>query len=106
MKKFLFICSKNKHRSPTAEIIFSENPNLETRSGGLSDESPHVLDADDLEWADYIFVMTANHKNKLQDKFRNFLKDKKVIVLDISDEYDYMDPELIEILKKKVSKFV
>lgn len=106
MKKFLFICGKNQHRSPTAEIIFSENSNLETSSAGLSNESPHVVDADDLEWADYIFVMTANHSSRLMDKFHNFLKDKKVIVLDISDKYSYMDPELIEILKKKVSKFI
>ena len=106
MKKFLFVCGKNQHRSPTAEVIFSEDSRLDVRSAGLSDESPHVLDGDDLEWADYIFVMTQNHKSRLQDKFRNFLKNKKIINLNIPDSFSYMDPELVDLLKSKITPYI
>jgi predicted protein tyrosine phosphatase len=53
-------------------------------------------------WADIIFVMEKSHKNKLSKNFQPFLKDKKIICLDIPDKYEYMEPALIELLKHKV----
>lgn len=55
-----------------------------------------------IESADIIFVMEKVHKNKLSKKFQKFLKLKRVICLDIPDEYDYMDVDLINILNQKV----
>lgn len=46
--------------------------------------------------------MEQSHKRKLSQKFQPFLKNKRVICLDIPDEFEYMEPTLIEILKKKV----
>lgn len=106
MKKLLFICSKNQLRSPTAEVVFSEYPNLDVRSAGLSDESPHKVDSDDLEWAEYIFVMETAHKSKLQQKYRNYLRDRQIIVLDISDNFYFMQPSLVTILKTKVARYI
>lgn len=34
------------------------------------------------------------------------LDNKKVINLDIPDDYQYMDPELIEILKARVGEYI
>lgn len=71
------------------------NNNAETKIG-----------PDDIEWADYIFVMEQAHKKKLRKKFREHLKDQKVICLGIPDKYDYMDDELVKILSQRVPEFL
>ena len=106
MKRFLFICSQNKLRSPTAEQVFSHYPNIEVRSAGLNNDAVYHLSSEDLLWAEYIFVMEKAHKNKLQKKFKEFIKNQRIIVLDIPDEYEYMDPILIDELKRKVIKYI
>jgi predicted protein tyrosine phosphatase len=59
-----------------------------------------------VEWADIIFVMEQTHRNKVTSKFRQYLANKRVICLDIPDEYEYMDTELIRLLKAKVPPFL
>ena len=102
MKKLLFICSQNRLRSPTAEAIFSEYEGLEVASAGIDRTSEMPLSSEDLEWADLIFVMEKSHQRKLNQKFQPWLKGKRVICLDIPDDYQYMEPALIELLKSKV----
>ncbi|MEH2113786.1 low molecular weight protein tyrosine phosphatase family protein [Nostoc sp.] len=102
MKKLLFICSRNKLRSPTAEAVFSEYEGLETDSAGLDHSAEVPLSTEAIQWADIIFVMEKSHKNKLSKNFQPLLKDQRVICLDIPDEYEYMEPALIELLKQKV----
>ena len=106
MKKILFVCSQNKLRSPTAEAVFCEVPNWEVRSAGLNNNAEIPLGIYDIEWADYIFVMEKVHKKKVQQQYSAFLKDKKLICLDIPDNYGFMDPRLIQILKKVVPPYV
>lgn len=53
----LFICSRNRLRSPTAESIFAHWPNVDTDSAGLAPDADVPLTADQLEWAEVIFVM-------------------------------------------------
>ncbi|MEH1786218.1 low molecular weight protein tyrosine phosphatase family protein [Nostoc sp.] len=102
MKKLLFICSQNKLRSPTAEAVFSEYEGLETDSAGLDHYAEVPLSTEAIQWADIIFVMEKSHRNKLSKNFQPWLKDKRVICLDIPDDYEYMEPALIELLKQKV----
>ncbi|WP_414755729.1 low molecular weight protein tyrosine phosphatase family protein [Anabaena sp. CCY 9910] len=102
MKKILFICSQNRLRSPTAEVVFAEYEGLETDSAGLDHYAEVPVSSEAIEWADIIFVMERLHKQKLAKNFQPFLKNKRVICLDIPDEFEYMEPALIEILKKKV----
>lgn len=102
MKKLIFICSQNRLRSPTAEVVFSEYQGLETDSAGLDRQAEIPLSSEAIEWADIIFVMEKSHRNKLSRKFQPWLKNKRVICLDIPDEYEYMEPALVELLKKKV----
>jgi predicted protein tyrosine phosphatase len=106
MKKFLFICSQNKLRSPTAENIFSNNPSCDVRSAGVSSNAQHIVTSDDLEWADYIFAMEEIHKTKLVKNYKKFLKGKKIIVLNIPDKYGYMDQTLIKLLQNKMKKWI
>ena len=83
MKKALFLCSRNRRRSPTAEQIFSTWPNVETGSAGLAPDADVPLSVEQIEWADIIFVMEKAHRSKLSRRFRRALKGKRVICLDI-----------------------
>ena len=102
----LFICSRNQWRSPTAETVFRRYPNVQTRSAGTSPNARHTVSIDDIAWADKIFVMEQKHKSRLQVQFPRALQYKEMIVLDIPDDYRYMDEELIEILKESVEPYL
>ena len=104
MKRVLFICSQNRLRSPTAEQVFSSHPGLEVVSAGLNHDAENPLTSELLEWAEIIFVMEKAHRNKLSSKFRPYLNDKKIVCLDIPDEYEFMDPLLIRLLRAKVPR--
>ena len=104
--KLLFVCSRNKLRSPTAEAVFYEYKGMEVDSAGLDPKAEVCLSSEAILWADIIFVMEKSHKSKLAKKFQPWLKDKRVICLNIPDNYDYMEPALIELLIKKVSPFL
>jgi predicted protein tyrosine phosphatase len=106
MKKILFLCSKNKLRSPTAEVVFSNVEGWQVYSAGVSNDAEVHVNIEDIEWADFIFVMEKAHKKKLSSQFGRAIKDQKIICLDIPDDYEYMDEKLIEIFKLKVPKFV
>ena len=106
MKRILFICSQNKLRSPTAENIFSNDPDLEVASAGLDNDAKIKVTPELVEWADIIFVMEKNHKNRLQKKFKKHLDKQRVVCLGIPDEYDYMDQELINIFKNRIPKLL
>lgn len=106
MMHVLFLCSQNRLRSPTAERIFSTREGIEVESAGLDKNAENEITPDQIIWSDIIFVMEKAHKNKLAKKYKNFITGKRIICLDISDDYDYMDPKLISILKAKVERFL
>ena len=47
--------------------------------------------------------MEEKHKSRLVAEFSRLLDGKTIHVLDIPDEYKYMDPELVEQLEQSVS---
>jgi len=104
--KILFLCSRNKWRSLTAEKIFNGVNGHEVRSAGTENNARIKVTSGHIGWADIIFVMEKKHLRRIQEKFRDILRDKKVIILDISDDYSFMDEELIEILKFRVSEYI
>jgi predicted protein tyrosine phosphatase len=98
----LFVCSRNKWRSYTAETIFKNSQEHEVRSAGTENDARIRVTEKLILWADLIFVMEKRHRERLKDKFVTSIHEKEIIVLDIPDDYQYMDPELIEILKTSV----
>jgi predicted protein tyrosine phosphatase len=102
----LFVCSRNKWRSRTAETIFKNNQHHHVRSAGTEPAARIKVTSKLLKWADIIFVMENKHKQRLFEKFPSLLDNKKIFILDIDDEYKYMDPELIESLVTSVSLYV
>jgi predicted protein tyrosine phosphatase len=101
-RNILFICSRNQWRSPTAEQIWRKHPMLSVRSAGTSPRARRKVSEDDVRWADVIFVMEEKHKSRLVTEFTSLIKNKTIHVLDIPDEYKYMDPELVDQLEQSV----
>ncbi|MET0308874.1 MAG: low molecular weight protein tyrosine phosphatase family protein [Sphingomonas sp.] len=106
MKNVLFVCSQNRLRSPTAEQIFADHPAIETSSAGTNHDAENPLTGELIEWADLIFAMERAHRGKVQKRFRSSLNGKRIIVLDIPDEYAFMDPELIALLKTRMARYL
>lgn len=100
--KLLFICSRNRWRSPTAETIFDGVNHCSARSAGTEPGARVRVSAGHIGWADVIFVMEKKHLRRLREKFPEALADKPVICLQIPDEYQFMQPELVEILRATV----
>lgn len=98
---FLFVCGRNKWRSPTAVSIYKNDQRLNVRSAGMSDKSSHQISEKDIIWADLIIVMENNYKSWILEKYRD-LQLPTIKNLDIPDNYKYNDPELIELIKKGV----
>lgn len=105
MTRVLFVCSQNKLRSPTAEQIFSGRPGFEVASAGTDSSADTPVSIEILEWAEVIFVMERKHRDKIAKKFRAQLKNKRIICLDIPDDFEFMDPMLVRLLESKVGPF-
>ena len=104
LKRFLFVCSQNRLRSPTAEQIFSHHSGIEVDSAGTNHGAENPLTGELVAWADTIFVMERAHRNKLQRRFRRFLTGQRIVCLDIPDEYDFMDEALILLLRARMAR--
>jgi predicted protein tyrosine phosphatase len=104
--RLLFVCGRNRRRSPTAERIFSEAPGVDVDSAGLNSDADTPLSADLIEWAEVIFVMDAKQKAKLSRMFSSRLRGKRVVSLRIPDDYEYMDPELVRLLWERAARLI
>jgi predicted protein tyrosine phosphatase len=102
----LFVCSRNNWRSPTAESIYKGRQDHQVKSAGTEPSAKTRVTARDILWADLIFAMEKKHKQRLLDKFPSETEHKKIIILDIEDEYSYMDKELIEMIKLSVDAYL
>lgn len=106
MRKILFLCSRNRLRSPTAEEVFSGYPGVEVDSAGLSQDAAVPLSPEQVAWADLILVMEKRHRERLNHYFGELLADKRVAVLGIPDNYEFMDDKLVNLLKKKCAPYL
>jgi predicted protein tyrosine phosphatase len=106
MQKLLFVCSQNQWRSPTAEKLFDGVHGYSAKSAGTENGARIKVTEGLLGWADLIFVMEKRHGERLRSKFPEALRSKKIICLDIPDHLSYMHPELIELLKDRLSEHV
>ena len=104
VKKILFVCSQNRLRSPTAEQVFALRPDLEVDSAGTNNDAENPLTSELVRWADVIVVMEKIHRRKLQQRFRSSLNGKRMICLDIPDDYAFMDPALIKLLHARLGR--
>ncbi|MBU2583152.1 MAG: protein tyrosine phosphatase [Alphaproteobacteria bacterium] len=102
----LFVRSRNQWRSPTPEREFKRIPRIATRSAGTSRSARRRITIGDIRWADLILVMEEKHKSQITAGFRAETRYKQIHVLDIPDDYLFMDPELIALLREKVAPLI
>ncbi len=105
-KHILFLCSQNQLRSPTAEAVFTGYPGVEVDSAGINNDAVVPLSVEQIEWADLIIVMETAHRSRLNRKFKSYLAGKRIAVLNIPDEYEYMDPDLVSLLKIRCAPYL
>ena len=102
--KILFVCSRNKRRSRTAETIFKSESAWDVRSVGTEESARIKVTAGHLGWADVVVVMEKRHKERLRQKYPEELAAKLCVCLFIADDYEFMDPALMELLREKMRK--
>jgi len=101
----LFICSRNKWRSRTAETIFKNNGQHQVRSAGTENTARIRLNQKTVDWADLIFAMERKHKRRLVENFETNPARQEIVILEIPDDYKYMDAELIRLLREGVDPY-
>jgi len=102
----LFVCSRNKWRSLTAETIFKNHSDHQIKSAGTEPSARIKINAKMIIWADLIFVMEKRHRQRISERFPAEVDGKEIITLGIPDDYQYMDEDLIEELISKVSDYL
>lgn len=102
----LFLCSQNKRRSLTAEKIFDGYNGHKAYSAGTESNSRVKVTAGLLGWADIIFCMEKKHLRRIKEKYPDIIANKKLVCLNISDDYEFMDRELQELLESYVYEYI
>jgi predicted protein tyrosine phosphatase len=105
-EQLLFVCSRNQWRSPTAEALFRQSDRYVAKSAGTSDRARIKITAGLINWADWIFVMEKRHAAIVQQKYRDAIAGKSLVILHIGDDYQYMDAELIDILSSRLAEYL
>ena len=104
--KILFVCSANIDRSPTAEFIYSNRCDLEVKSAGVSDYAKIPISLELIQWADIILCMEKKHRQKIKNKFSDISIDKIIDSLDVLDMYEYMDINLVNMIREKTEAWL
>ena len=100
-KRVLFVCSRNRWRSPTAEDVYRGTPGLEVASCGTSASAVRRASARLLEWADVVVCMEGKHRDRLREQFgRESLAGKEEVVLEVEDVYRRGDEGLVAELRE------
>lgn len=94
-KKVLFVCSAGILRSATAARIYAHKYN--TRCAGSESYALIPVTADLLLWADEVVFINEENYKSVSGRFDLDSFDAVITTLNIPDEYDHMNPELIDI---------
>lgn len=83
--------------------MFKNHPRYEARSAGTENGARIKVTAGHVGWADLIFCMERKHADRLRERYPDELAGKLVVTLRVPDNYRFMDPELIELLRAELS---
>jgi len=100
-ERWLFVCSAGLLRSPTGTAIAIQKGKNARSCGSHVSYALIPISANLIYWADKIcFVSKKNYERTLKvfdcDQDLCYEIEDKKIVLDIKDQYEYMQPELIK----------
>ena len=104
--EMLFLCSKNKRRSLTAEKIFDKRNGNRACSAGTEPGARIKVTPGMMSRADVIFCMEKKHLRYIRDKYPDIIAEKRLIVMNIPDDFEFMDDELVDLLESSVSEHI
>ncbi len=102
--KVLFVCTGNMDRSPTAESLLKGRQGFEVTSAGTWTHANRIISKDLIDWADVIFAMELEHKEAILGICPG--AEQKVVVLNVPNMFSKNDPELVKILKDRLSGYL
>lgn len=106
-KRVLCVCSAGLLRSPTAANVLHKEYGHNTRACGTSKEYALIpLDAVLIQWADEIVFVEQEKYDEAWANYKDLLKDKRNVVLNIPDNYEWGDPTLEALIKKQYDDVV
>ena len=82
--------------------MFKNDGRFNIRSAGVSPKSDRKISENDLNWADLVLVMETAQRAKIWELYRH-LELPAVEILDIPDDYEFMDEELVEMLSDRIN---
>jgi predicted protein tyrosine phosphatase len=94
--KVLFVCTYGILRSPTAAHWAAAHKGWNTRSCGVSAAAVPPLHNNLLEWAERVYVMEQSIAEEIIAKYGG--QGDKLRVLNIPDEFSYMDRKLVALI--------
>lgn len=103
--KVLTVCSAGLLRSPTAANVLHKEYGYNTRAAGATEEFALIpVDEVLLTWADEIVCVEPRVYDALRtEQYLPILEEKRVIVLNIPDKFEWGNPELEELILKQYS---
>jgi predicted protein tyrosine phosphatase len=106
MTNILFVCGKARKRSPTAAALAADLPGVQSDFAGLSADADERVTPEHLAWADTIAVMEKAQLSRLKRQMGPFLKGKQLVCLDIPDSFEFMQPELVQLMRARLQRIV
>lgn len=103
IQRVLFLCKYNRSRSATAERLFCKRADLDVRSAGTNEDALVRVNQRMLDWADVVFTMDPTQQRALQHLFPSHPGLKKLVCLEIPDDFAFLHPELVKLLKERVT---
>ena len=79
---------------------------LSVRSRATAKAAVQTIRTSDLVWADLILVMEDKHRQRILADFPGEAKYKPLHVLDIPDEYRFMDDELVDLIRSAAEPII
>jgi predicted protein tyrosine phosphatase len=104
--KLLFVCSFNRDRSATAELLYRNQPGFEVKSAGTSEFAITPLSEPLLDWADIIVAMECEHESFIRLRYANSISEKPIFCLEIPDNYCFMNDTLVNLIKERMDQIL
>jgi predicted protein tyrosine phosphatase len=83
--------------------VFAKDRGLDVRSAGTSEDALVRVNERMLDWADIIFIMEDDQRRALTAMFPDHPAVAKTVCLEIADVYDFLDPELVAMLRERTA---
>jgi predicted protein tyrosine phosphatase len=106
VKRVLFICEGNLHRSPTAQRLYSSTPGIQVRSAGLSPLAQIQVTDELFAWADLVFIMERRLRKQLRRQFPESLEGKELVCLEVPDDFQFQQSELVAVLTERLAPYL